>query len=129
MRAPQPATIKLLLVETDSALAEAAIRFLDSLGHVVQRASSAKDAMALVAAHGVPDLILTDFHLSGKRDGVDLITRLRLDADQVIPAIVMTGDTSSFVRERVSSLATCSFCRKPFSAVMLARTLDKLAGN
>lgn len=124
MDAPTPATLTLLLVETDSALAHATIIFLETLGHVVQHASNGREAIALVAACGVPDFILTDFHLSCSLNGVELIERLRFDAGWLIPAVIMTGDTSFLCRDTVDGLASCSLFSKPFDAELLTGALS-----
>ena len=125
MDAPRPATLTLLLVETDSALAEATIVFLKTLGHAVQHAFSGREALALIATRGIPDLILTDFHLNCRLNGVELIERLRFESGRVIPAIVMTGDTSLHCRDQVEGLARCTLFRKPVDSGTLARAIDE----
>ena len=125
MGAPTPATLTLLLVETDSALADATIVFLQTLGHTIQHAANGREALALLATRGIPDIILTNFHLRCTINGVELIERLRFESGRVIPAIVMTGDTSLHCRDQVEGLARCTLFRKPVDAGTLARAIDE----
>ena len=124
MDAPTPVTHTLLLVETDSALADATIVFLETLGHAVQHALNGREALALIATRGIPDFILTNFHLNCRLNGVELIERLRLESGRVIPAIIMTGDTSLHCRGQVDRLARCTFFTKPVNSGTLARAID-----
>lgn len=120
-------SVNVLLVENDSSVADAAHGFLELLGHTVRHATSGTHALSVVADVGVPDFIVTGLHLTGSLDGADLIKRLRADANRIIPAIVMTGDTSSICRERVEKIASCSLYIKPFDSVVLAEALENLA--
>jgi CheY-like chemotaxis protein len=60
-------------------VANAAARFLESLGHQVWRATSGIQALSVLADPGIPDFILTGLHLGGTLDGVELVERLRVD--------------------------------------------------
>jgi CheY-like chemotaxis protein len=116
-----------LLVENDSSVANAAHDFLKLLGHTVRRATSGTHALSVVANQGIPDVILTGLHLTGTLDGAELVKRLRVDANRIIPAIIMTGDSSSSCRERVARIASCSLHIKPFDGEVLADALANLA--
>jgi CheY-like chemotaxis protein len=116
-----------LLIENDSSVADAAHNFLELLGHTVRRATSGTHALSVVANQGFPDVILTGLHLTGPLDGADLVKRLRVDANRIIPAIIMTGDTSSICRERVARIASCNLHIKPFDCDVLANAVENLA--
>jgi CheY-like chemotaxis protein len=45
------------------------------------------------------DLLVTDFHLAGGETGVQVISRLRQELGATLKAILITGDTSSAVKE------------------------------
>lgn len=120
-------SVIVLLVENDSSVAEAAHDFLELLGHTVRRATNGTHALRVVGNLGIPDVILTDLHLTGPLDGADLVKRLRVDANRIVPAIIMTGDTSSICRERVARIASCDLHIKPFDCDILADTLVDLA--
>jgi CheY-like chemotaxis protein len=117
-------SVNVLLVENDSSVADAAAMFLESIGHKVRRATSGTHALSVVADLGIPEFVLTGLRLNGTLDGVDLVKRLRVDANRIIPAIIMTGDTSSISRERVERLALCSLHIKPFDCTILANALE-----
>ena len=121
-----PRTSQLLLVEGDSRVADAATMFLESLGHDVWRATNCVQALTLVAERGVPDLILSSLRLSGPLNGAQLVRRLRVEANFIIPAIIMTADSSSNGRAQVESVAPCGFFVKPFDCTTLTIAIDDL---
>lgn len=45
-------------------------------------------------APDLPDIIVTDFHLGAIKNGLDVIEEARAKSDQIIPAILISGDTS-----------------------------------
>jgi hypothetical protein len=47
----------------------------------------------------------------------------------MIPAIIMTGDTTSMSREPVHGVAPCSFCLKPFDCTVIADALAELVDS
>lgn len=117
--------VNVLLVDKDSSVADAAAGFLECLGHRVWLATSGSHALSVVAELGIPDLILSGLHLTGKMDGVDLVNRLRADTKRIIPAIIMTGDTSSIRGNRVAGVTDCRLYRKPFDRHFSCRRARK----
>jgi signal transduction histidine kinase/CheY-like chemotaxis protein len=47
----------------------------------------------LVAVQRLPDLIVSDFRLSGAENGIEVVARLRDEFNAQVPALLITGDT------------------------------------
>ena len=84
----------ILLIDDDPAVLESSQMLLSmEQGFEITTASSPPEAYA-VLDHHIPDLIVTDFHLSHDESGIDIIRTARARAGHMIPAILVTGDTS-----------------------------------
>jgi len=95
-RAATPAP--LLLVEDDAGVRDATRMLLRAEGWPVAIAATAAEAERLVRENGPPALVLADYHL-GDGTGMQVIANLRALCGAALPAIVITGDTSSAARE------------------------------
>jgi PAS domain S-box-containing protein len=93
---PKDRTI--LLVEDDAAVRKATRIFLRSEGYRVLAAESLDEALALIEQNPVVDLVISDYHLAGAR-GTTVIAALRERIGEHLASILMTGDTSSAVKE------------------------------
>ena len=88
---------KCVLVIDDDPLA------LDGLGgilrswgcHVISASDPHSARRALTASPVTPNLIISDLHLGGGRSGLEFIDDIRADAGAVIPALLISGDTTS----------------------------------
>jgi CheY-like chemotaxis protein len=60
-----------------------------SLNEAIQRAAESRDI----------DIIVSDFHLGGGATGTEVIASVRKILDRPIAAVLVTGDTSTAVRE------------------------------
>lgn len=87
----------ILLVDDDPAVLNST-RFRLSLhkGLEIHIASSAKDVTSALDAMAPkePDVIVTDYHLGDKKNGMDVITETRKRLGKDIPAILISGDTA-----------------------------------
>ncbi|MBS0202537.1 MAG: response regulator [Planctomycetes bacterium] len=71
-----------------------------------------------------PDLLLLDLNLPGM-DGLELLTRIRADADlQHLPVVVMTGDGDAFAG---SELSVEAFLTKPLDFEKFIDIVQKLS--
>jgi CheY-like chemotaxis protein len=61
------------------------------------------------------DLLISDYHLEGTRTGTEIITAVRNAKGGDFPAILVTGDTSSVVREMRSD-ARLRIASKPINS-------------
>lgn len=118
--------LKILLIDDDPAVADATTMFLEMEGHEVMLAATAAEALAIVSARGMPDMIVSDFHLGGGQTGIDAIARLRTDHGQAIPAVLVTGDTSSLIKERIEAIKPCVVMSKPIDADELVSVIQEL---
>jgi CheY-like chemotaxis protein len=102
-----------ILIEDDTAVADALTLLLESEGLVVASATSASEAKA-VTRHldDPPDLIISDYHLIDNSTGLDAVNAIREIVDDLIPAFIVTGDTSMVVDE-AKHLRNSILIRKP----------------
>ncbi len=117
---------KVLIIDDDPAVADAAAMLLEVEGHEVMLASTSEEAATVVSARGMPDIIVADFHLGGGQTGVDAIERLRTHAGHAIPALIVTGDTSSSITERIEAVEPCRVLPKPVDANELIKVIREL---
>jgi CheY-like chemotaxis protein len=92
------------------------------------RVSGFADApSALAAREGAPDLIVADLRLAEGASGVDTIGALRKRFGAGIPALVVSGDTSSAARSEVAA-AGVTLLAKPVVAATLRRAAEHALG-
>jgi signal transduction histidine kinase len=99
---------KFVLVIDDDALVLDAMRgMLKSWGCTVATANSATAAIAGLSEYErPPDLIISDYRLSGGANGIQLIEQLRQALDTPVPAFLISGDTAP---ERLREASGSSF--------------------
>ena len=89
----------ILLVEDDPDVRNATRMLLRTEGYQVTTAASVAEAVQSLRESRRTDLLVTDFHLSGGETGVQVISRLREELGATLKAVLITGDTSSAVKE------------------------------
>ncbi len=111
--AAPPAFGLVILIEDDVQVANAWGLLLESEGFRVATAASAKEARAVVEhLDSPPQLIISDFHLLDGSTGVEAVADIRRKFDQIIPAFIVSGDTSKMVQE-ARSTENCAIMNKP----------------
>ena len=89
----------ILLVEDDPDVRMATRLLLRTEGYDVAAVARLADALAHVqAAEGV-DLLVTDFHLAEGETGLQVIAQVRQSLHVPLTAVLITGDTSSAVKD------------------------------
>ncbi len=118
-------TLKILLVEDDRAVRDATRMLLKVAGYQVTAVSSL--AEALEASRAGVDLLVSDYHLRDGETGTQVIATLREALRAPLKAVLVTGDTSTAVRElpRDPDLRIAS---KPLQAEELLKLLQSLMG-
>jgi DNA-binding NtrC family response regulator len=112
------------VIDDEPAVADATRMMLELEGHEVLVAASVGDVERLVSvARAAPDVIVSDFHLSRDTTGIDAVRTVREAVQRAIPAIIVTGDTSSHMVVVKSQLPKCHVLSKPIDVDAL---LDKL---
>lgn len=118
---------RILLVEDDPAVRGATGMLLQSVGYQVAGVGTMAEALEQAKADPRIDLLVTDYHLDDGETGMQVISALRAALDRPLKAVLMTGDTSSAVKE-FSSDASFRVASKPVNAdellVMLRALLD-----
>lgn len=116
-----------LIVEDEEGIQQLLKRVVTMLGHAAHLAGNGADALSL-AEQDPPDLIITDFSLPGKPNGIELVRALRaLNPDR--PLVVTTGYTIGDHMDAIQSEGIQHILGKPFD-ILAARTLiASLVGN
>jgi two-component system, sensor histidine kinase len=120
-----PASRHVLLVEDDPAVLRATRLLLKIEGYRVSSASSMSEALERAREGRDIELVLTDFHLPGGHTGVQVITALREALGPALKSVLMTGDTSSAIRD-LGDNEHLRFVNKPINAEELLRILKSL---
>ena len=111
--AEAPVSGLVILIEDDIRVANAWGLLLEAEGFYVATAASATEARAVVKhLDAPPQLIISDFHLLDGSTGVEAVADIRRRFDQIIPAFIVSGDTSKMVQE-ARSTENCAIMNKP----------------
>ena len=89
----------ILLVEDDPNVRNATRMLLSTEGYEVVTAASLAEALQKLRDCRRLSLLVTDFHLADGETGVEVISRLRDESDAALKAVLITGDTSSAMKE------------------------------
>jgi putative two-component system response regulator len=103
----------ILVVEDDAQIREVLTDHLTKLGYGIIETASAEEALQRLQ-ETTPDLVLTDIHMGGM-SGIDLCATLKRDRRfQLLPVIILTGQSD--LQARVAGLAAGAddFFAKPF---------------
>jgi two-component system cell cycle sensor histidine kinase/response regulator CckA len=111
---------RVLVVDDDDALLEAARRILSNAGHTVVTAGSAEEALQVFHASGPFDLLLTDVVMPGL-DGLALTDELR--AAHGGPSVLYMSGYSGTQLDAGSDGAMIA---KPFRAEFLVRSVKQV---
>jgi PAS domain S-box-containing protein len=114
-----------LLVEDDPAVLKATRMLLRVEGYCVTTAASLREALEQARENHDINLVVTDYHLQGDDTGVQVIMALRETLGPTLKAVLVTGDTSSAIRELTSD-AHFRLVSKPVNAEELLGILKSL---
>jgi len=121
-----------MIVEDERDAREVLVAMLEHRGAVVLAASSAAEAVNVLAhaTNGsLPDVLVSDIGMPGE-DGFDLITRVRAMKPEQgggIPAIALTAYARAEDRARVLAAGFQRHVAKPVEPSLLATTVANLA--
>jgi CheY-like chemotaxis protein len=118
----QDSAPQILLVEDDPAVRNATRLLLKVEGYQVLTAGSLEEARAIARQHPSFDLLITDYHLANEETGTQVIAALRDSLERPVKAILITGDTSSAVKE-LQRDEQLRLARKPIHAEELLALL------
>jgi PAS domain S-box-containing protein len=121
-RASRSTRAHVLLVEDDPAVLDATRMLLAVEGYRVSTAASLAEAQAKARQHGDIALIVTDYHLTDRQTGLEVIASIREILRAQTHAVLVTGDTSSAVRQLLPDENT-RLASKPINAEELLALL------
>ena len=101
--AVREAKSRVLLVEDDLAVRDATRLLLKVEGYQVFPVASLTEALQKVREVDGVDLLVTDYHLSEGETGIQVITALREAMGTPLKAVLITGDTSTAIKELPSN--------------------------
>jgi CheY-like chemotaxis protein len=122
-----PPRTDVLLVEDDDLVRYGLKRLLASSSRVCVAVASAEEAQQLLALHA-PAFVITDFNLSGRWNGIDLLLWMwRSPRLHAVPMVLMTGADPAKARLLLEAvgLGHVGVLAKPFEGSELRRALDE----
>ncbi len=116
----------ILVVEDDPEVRELLEIFLKDEGHQAATAPDGVSALTLAARGEVrPDIILADFNLPNGMNGLQVAAKLQESLGRQVPAIVLTGDTSTGTLRQIA-LGTSVRLSKPVKLKELSQVIQRL---
>jgi PAS domain S-box-containing protein len=125
-RGAQATRTHVLLVEDDPAVRDATRMLLAVEGYRVSLAASLAEAQAKAREHADIALIVTDYHLADQQTGLQVIASIREILRTPTNAVLVTGDTSSVVRQLLPD-AHLRLAAKPINAEELLTLLKSFS--
>lgn len=90
---------RVLLVEDDAPVRDATRLLFTVEGYRVTAVDSLAEALRVTRGGEVPDILVTDYHLRDGETGTQVIAAVRDALDAPVKSVLITGDTSTAVRE------------------------------
>jgi CheY-like chemotaxis protein len=90
---------RVLLVEDDRSVRDATRLLLSVEGYQVTGVATLGEALEHAARQNVIDLLVTDYHLANGETGTAVISALRESLGTHLKAVLITGDTSTAVKD------------------------------
>jgi len=115
-----------VLVIDDEAIIRVGMRkVLEQWGCEVKEAESIEQALKLLKPECAIDIILTDYRLRENETGIEAIQRIHAACDNILPAIILTGDTDP-QRLREAKGSGFQLLHKPVSSGKLRSLMSYL---
>jgi len=112
-------------VDDSAAYRDCLQKLLSLSGLEVAAAADSNEAMTLAADFG-PDVVVIDWMLGSRMDGIELAKMLRTSTPE-IPVIMIRGFPSTPIERNLSSLAHTQFLAKPFATAKLLSAIQSAA--
>jgi signal transduction histidine kinase/ActR/RegA family two-component response regulator len=85
----------ILIIDDEVAVREAMDALLTGWGYGVLTAASGDEALTVLAeSKENPRMIICDYRLRGEENGIEVIRLLQAECQQLVPAVLITGDTA-----------------------------------
>jgi len=108
---------EIAVIDNDPVVLEAMRSLLERWGCRVRAARSLEGFVNAEPAT-TPDIILADYHLDERRNGLDAVHALRIAAGAAIPAIIITADRTSDIADAAREM-DCEVLLKPVKPARL----------
>ncbi len=116
-----------LIIDDDPAVMDATQLLLELEGYRVLVAPTLAAALDTVhTAAALPVMLLADYHLGEGITGINAIHAVRDATRREIPAVLMTGDTSSSLLDILDQVDNCRLVSKPVHVDTLLRLMQQL---
>lgn len=124
---------RVLVIDDEPQVLQGMRHMLEGWGCKVILAESTRDALKAIAITDfLPELIVSDFRLADNQDGIDAVAAIRESLESNVPAIIISGDTSSERLKQVKKTGLL-FLHKPVAAdelfLHMHALFDSPAGN
>lgn len=115
-----------IVVDDDHAARRMMRRLLERHGWDVAEAANGADGLELVRS-ARPDVAVLDLRMPGELSGLDVVRKVRCDADlDGIRVVIVTASASSDARSQAIEAGCDAFLDKPVDFDELYDTLDRL---
>lgn len=115
-------TIKVLVVEDESIIAQDMISRLSRMGYSALGPAITGEKAIEITNNELPDIILMDISLAGDMDGIEVASRIR--AQHNIPVVYVTAFSDDKVLDRAKPTAPYGYLIKPFIEKELRATIE-----
>jgi two-component system CheB/CheR fusion protein len=116
----------ILLVEDDPEVREMLVMLLQEEGHNVIESHDGPHALARLGHEGLkPDLILADYNLPNRLNGLQLAAAVRKMIGRNIPVVILTGDISTGTLRHIAQ-QNCLQLNKPVKLPDLIAAVNKV---
>lgn len=119
------APARILLVDDDAGVRNATAMLLRVEGYSVMCAASLAEAKQALREDPRIDVVIADYHLQKGETGIDVITAARDAAGETLGAVLVSGDTSSTLRD-VKATERLRIASKPIEADELLSIITEL---
>ena len=119
----------IFVIEDDVSVRDSLKLLLEKDGYGVTTVANGKSALALVKDHTRrPDLVISDYNLSGAMNGVQTAAKLNEALGSQLPIIILTGDVRAAVLRDIEAHGYLSR-KKPLKAEDLLKDIQRLLGT
>lgn len=119
--------VKILVVEDELIIAEDICNMLTKMGYAVTGSAMDADEAIELLNKDIPDLVLLDINLAGKRDGITLAEEI--NTKYKVPFIFITSYTDGTTIERAKKVNPANYLVKPFKSEQLYTAIEIAMSN
>lgn len=125
-RANDLAGIHVLCIDNEPDILAGMRSLIEPWGCRVDTAADEIEAVDKIERHGVPDVLLVDYHLDDACNGIDLMNQLGARFGRQIPGVLITADQTEVVRNEARA-NSYRMLPKPLKPAALRALLNRLA--